>query len=213
MMNLKMRTVIILFSSTVFTLTVFMFSGCDNNDDNEPAPVKLTSGDSLMLVQMREEEKLARDVYNTLYAKWNTRIFSNIASSEQTHMDRVLDLLNKFGIPDPASAEPGKFNNADLQNLYNALVAKGDSSLVNALFVGATIEDLDIYDLEEFMDKTENEDILSVFGFLDCGSRNHMRAFVSQLESNGESYMPVYITEKEFNEIIASDKEQCGQNP
>lgn len=39
------------------------------------------------ILYMREEEKLARDVYEFLYAKWNVNTFGNIRRSEQTHMD------------------------------------------------------------------------------------------------------------------------------
>jgi NADH/NAD ratio-sensing transcriptional regulator Rex len=85
--------------------------------------------------------------------------------------------------------------------------------MINALLVGATIEDLDIYDLDEFMKKTTNTDILTGFQFLTCGSRNHMRAFVSQLVDNGAVYKPVYISLSEFNDIINSSREQCGQMP
>ncbi|UBM63090.1 DUF2202 domain-containing protein [Candidatus Sulfidibacterium hydrothermale] len=186
----------------------FLFSGCDDSSDN-PTP-KLNAEDSTMVVHMREEEKLARDVYTALYDKWGLRVFTNIARSEQTHMDEVLKLLNKYGIPDPASSEPGKFNNPDLQALYTSLVAKGDSSLTNSLLVGATIEDLDIYDLEEYMSKTTNQDILNTFQFLTCGSRNHMRSFVSQLQVYDITYTPVYISQTEFDDIINSPSEQCG---
>ncbi len=210
LMNVKLKSALTVILVAVLLGGSLMFSGCDNKSDT-PEPAKLTAEDSTMLMQMREEEKLARDVYVALYYKWGLRVFTNISRSEQTHMDEVLKLLNEFGLPDPASSEQGKFNNPDLQTLYGALVAKGDSSLVNALLVGATIEDLDIYDLEEFMKKTSNADILSGFQFLTCGSRNHMRAFVSQLMAQGASYTPVYISQAEFDEIINSTNEQCGR--
>ena len=48
------------------------------------------------LMYMREEEKLARDVYATLYEKWGTRIFNNIRVSEQRHMDAVKALSREI---------------------------------------------------------------------------------------------------------------------
>ena len=206
--NLRNLIPVILLTLIAGSALVFS-SGCDDSSDTNPVP-QLNAEDSTMLVHMREEEKLARDVYNTMYEKWALKIFTNIAQSEQTHMDEVLKLLNKYGIPDPASSEPGKFNNPDLQSLYTYLVAKGDSSMINGLLVGATIEDLDIYDLEEYMKKTTNTDILSTFQFLTCGSRNHMRAFYSQLQDNGASYTPSYISQEEFDQIINSASERCG---
>ena len=54
------------------------------------------------LLYMREEEKLARDVYLTMYVKWKTHVFSNIADSEQMHTLAVKSLLDAYGLYDPA---------------------------------------------------------------------------------------------------------------
>ena len=45
----------------------------------------LTESEIQDLVFIREEEKLARDVYDALRLRWGSRVFSNIESSEQTH--------------------------------------------------------------------------------------------------------------------------------
>lgn len=101
------------------------------------------------LLYMREEEKMARDVYIALGKKWNARVFDNISSAEQTHMDAILLLLNKYSIQDPVGNNGiGVFTNQKLQELYNQLVQQGNLSLVEAFKSGATIEDLDIYDLK-----------------------------------------------------------------
>ncbi len=161
------------------------------------------------LVYMREEEKLARDVYQTLYEKWGAKVFVNITQSEQTHMDAVLTLLNRYGLTDPASAQAGVFQNVDLQTLYTDLVAQGSASLIEAYNVGALIEDLDINDLELYMSGTIREDLLVVYENLQRGSRNHLRAFNSQIEQmTGTSYVPVYISETAFIEIIGNDTER-----
>ena len=57
------------------------------------------------LIHMREEEKLAQDVYLTLYDTWGKNIFQNIAQSEATHTDAVANLLKQFGIDDPVREE------------------------------------------------------------------------------------------------------------
>ncbi len=62
----------------------------------------LTAAEEEGLLFMREEEKLARDVYLVLFDKWGLRVFENIAESEQRHMDAVLYLLGKYGLDDPA---------------------------------------------------------------------------------------------------------------
>jgi len=175
-----------------------------NSLPNEPlSPAELTS-----LPFMREEEKLARDVYITLYSKWGSTILSNISNSEQTHMDAVLMLLNKYGLADPVGSNPvGVFSNASLQNLYHQLVAQGTASLLNAYKVGATIEDLDIYDLTKALISVDNQDIRLVYNMLAKGSRNHMRSFYGNILNLGGTYIPQYITQAEFDAIINSPME------
>ncbi len=160
------------------------------------------------LVYMREEEKLARDVYISLYNKWGNSIFNNIAQSEQSHMDGIMLLLNKYQLTDPAGSNGmGIFSNATLQNLYTTLVAKGTNSLFDAYIVGATIEDLDIFDLNNSLVSVDNKDIYLVYNNLTKGSRNHMRSFYKNILNLGGSYTPQYITRAEFDLIINSEME------
>lgn len=175
------------------------------------APATITPEEEEMLVYMREEEKLARDVYMNFFSQYEEQIFSNISKSEQRHMDRVLCLLEHYGLNDPASAEPGVFSNPELQALYNDLISQGSTSLTDAFRVGATIEDVDIYDLETSLGQTSNEAIGAIFGHLLCGSRNHMRAFSGWLSNNGETYTPRHISQEAYDAILASGNERCGK--
>jgi hypothetical protein len=160
------------------------------------------------LLYMREEEKLARDVYITLFEKWGVPIFSNISQSEQTHTEAVRAILVKYNIKDPVTNDAvGVFVNAELKKLFDDLVKRGEVSVEEALSVGAFIEDLDIKDLQNNISKTDNEDIKLVYENLMRGSRNHLRSFVSQLKSRGVTYKPEYITAQEYESIIASPKE------
>lgn len=168
----------------------------------------LNAEEILSLEIMREEEKLAHDVYTTLYGVWNVSIFTNIAKSEQTHTDAVLDLLNKYQLPDPVGNNAvGVFTDTTLQALYNQLVAQGSISLLDGYKVGATIEDLDIYDLNEWLTKVDNEDIRFVYDNLNKGSRNHMRSFYGKVTSSGGTYSAQYITQAELDAIINSPRE------
>lgn len=163
------------------------------------------------LVFMREEEKLARDVYIALYDVWGLNIFSNISQSEQTHTESVRALLVKYNIEDPVVDDAvGVFTNKDLAQLYVALVEQGKGSVEEALKVGALIEDLDIKDLQEWISDTDNDDIKLVYENLMRGSRNHLRSFVSQIKSRGETYVPEYITIEEFETILESSRETGG---
>lgn len=160
------------------------------------------------LIFMREEEKLARDVYITLYNKWGVNIFTNISNSEQTHMDAIMMLLNKYSLTDPIGSNAvGVFNNVILQNLYNQLVTQGNTSVSDAYKVGATIEDLDIFDLQNALTAIDNQDIKFVYEILTKGSRNHMRSFYKTILSVGDTYTPQYITQAAFDTIINSSME------
>ncbi|MBZ0266990.1 DUF2202 domain-containing protein [bacterium] len=163
------------------------------------------------LLFAREEEKLARDVYLTLLDATGFVIFANISEAEQRHMDAVLGRLNARDIPDPIVDDAvGVFVNPVLAQLYTDLVGIGLQSPLAALTVGATIEDLDLNDLAGMTDRTTARDILRVYEALTCGSRNHMRAFVSQLQAMGASYEAQYITAAELEAILASSHERCG---
>ena len=174
-------------------------------DINNLPKSDLSNAEKDALIQMREEEKLARDVYKTLHDKWDLQIFENISRSEQRHMDMVKLLLDKYELPDPVKNDTvGQFTSSEMQKLYNDLVAQGSKSKVDALKVGATIEDLDIYDLDNLLKIVDNEDIKVVFENLRTGSTHHMNAFTNWLNNEGEKYTPQYIDQKEYDQILDS---------
>lgn len=132
---------------------------------------ELDDAERAAIVYMREEEKLAYDVYQELYRLWGSGVFANISAAELTHMASVELLLSRYGIPDPAAdTTAGEFVDPALQALYDELVAKGSLSLVDAFTVGATIEGLDIADLQQR--ESAQPDIALVFDNLELGSRN-----------------------------------------
>lgn len=162
----------------------------------------LTVTEEATLLWMREEEKLARDVYLTLYKVWNKPIFSNIAESEQAHMDALLKKIELFGLIDPALPDVGDFANPELQALYDELVARGKLSYVDALTVGATIEDMDIRDIGNAIAETTNLPLKTTYESLLEGSKNHLRAFVDLLDQEGVEYSPQYIDQAVFDAIL-----------
>jgi len=174
-------------------------------------PGELSAAESTALLYMREEEKLAHDVYVTLYAQWSLPIFQNISQSEQTHTDAVKALLDRYGLADPGSSEIGVFTNPDLQALYSELVARGSQSLAEAIQVGAAIEEIDILDLQERLAQTDNADIQQVFNNLMNGSYNHLRAFISTLNTQtGETYQPQYLSAEAYQAIINTSMGRGG---
>lgn len=156
-----------------------------------------------------EEEKLARDVYASLGATWKVRIFANISRAEQAHMDAVKLMLDRYQISAPAAALPaGTFDDAGLQQLYVDLVAKGSLSIVDALEVGATIEDLDLRDVTALIASSDNIDLDTLYQNLAKGSRNHLRSFVDQLALLSVTYLPLYLDQAAFDAIIAAEMER-----
>jgi len=162
------------------------------------------------LEYMREEEKLARDVYRTLYDLWGLPVFDNIAGSEQVHTTQVEDMMEKYGLTDPVVDDTtGVFVNQVLANLYQELITAGGMSSLKALYVGAAIEELDMIDLQHAIDATDNDDIRRLYENLMRGSRNHLRAYVGQIENLGIVYEAQYLTQDEVDAIVDSPVERA----
>lgn len=165
------------------------------------------------ILYLREEEKLARDVYEFLYTKWGSNPFGNIRQSEQTHMDRMKTLITTYKLADPVgnnNDKPGVFTNALLQKYYNELATVGSQSLTEALKVGAKIEELDINDLNVRIKQTKQTDITSTYNYLKMASENHLRAFVRRMKMQGVNYEPVILAKAEFDKIISAKDNNRG---
>ena len=174
---------------------------------------ELSSDEAAALLFMREEEKLARDVYTALYATWKLPTFQNIASSEQTHMDQIGLLLTRYNLPDPAKTA-GVFTDANLQALYTKLVAQGNLSIADALKVGGAIEEIDIKDLQTRLAQTDNADIQQVYNSLMSASYNHLNAFARNLSNQtGETYAPQYLSAEAYMSISSSGTGNGGGRP
>ncbi|HSO46158.1 MAG TPA: DUF2202 domain-containing protein [Rhodoferax sp.] len=172
---------------------------------------ELSTEEIAALKFMREEEKLAHDVYVALYSLWGANVFYQIALSETTHTEAILALLTKYNIDDPAATTaPGAFADPELQTLYNTLMTLGQVNLIEALKVGALIEETDIHDINEKLTITDEADIVTVYTSLLCGSRNHLRAFNENLLKQGVTYVPQVISQEEWDAIANASAETCG---
>lgn len=159
------------------------------------------------LAFIREEEKMARDVYDAMYVLWPDKpIFDQISDSEQEHMDAILTLLDKYGLPDPAQG-PGVFTDPDIQGLYDWLISRGEVSEIDALYAGAFIEEYDIHDLQMAIEETDNPDVQQVYSNLEQGSENHLRAYVGLIEETGVIYEAQWLTQAEVDEILAASSQ------
>ena len=171
----------------------------------------LSEAEARDLQHMREEEKIARDVYLALGQRWALPPLHHIPGSEQAHMDAVAWLLEHHGLPDPVQdLPPGRFHSPAFQTLYHQLIEAGLSSELEAIRVGLLIEELDIVDLQQARERTQNPVIDAVYDDLERGSRNHLRAFFRHLRRHGAHYTPQHLDAHSFERIALSGRESCA---
>lgn len=178
-------------------------SNAQNPSLQIPAGV-LTEQDKIDLHYLQEEEKLARDVYLTLRAKFNSVIFQNISESEQRHTDSVLNLLNLYQIPSVALSEVGKFHDASLQTLYNDLILSGTKGASEASLVGALVEEVDIADLKKMLSTTKNPDLMNTYRKLMTASERHLNSFVSlwKSQTGSTAYKAQVLSQADVDTIL-----------
>lgn len=187
--------------------------GGGQNQSNSSAPVvaegSLNQVETDYLLQMREEEKVARDVYLFLYEKWQLMPFSNISGAEQNHMDQVKAVMDAYQLADIALAERGQFDSSALQALYDDLIAKGSVSADAALSVGALVEEVDIKDLQDAIASTTNAALISMYTDLLLASENHLRAFVRNLGQDSTTYTAQLLPAAEVDRILKGENAEA----
>lgn len=212
MMNLRKKIVLGVTIATCVGLISPTFLYAQTRNRLDVVSPSTTNSQTLTIAEieglkfMREEEKLARDVYHTLGDRWNLRSFQNIRQAEQRHMDQVKRLMQSSGITDPVvSDRVGVFTNPELAAVYTQLVQRGQTSLLEALNVGALIEETDIQDLRNRLNATNHPQLQALYENLLQGSYNHLRAFVRQLERQGGAYTSQVLSPQEFTAILAQE--------
>ena len=212
---------------STLTMTMVLFSGLSvacakqsaTSNDVSPANVStlnspsnassLSTDEINGLLQMVEEEKLAGDVYQTLYERTGLNNFKNIVEAERKHQAAVQNLLRQYGITDPTAGKAlGEFTQPSFTALYQDLIKAGSLSNADALKVGLKIEELDIFDLQQAAAQTSRDDIQRVYENLLRGSRNHLRSFHRALQAEQQSYAPEFLTQAQYNAIATSEQEK-----
>lgn len=167
----------------------------------------LTADEIEFLFAVREDEKLARDVYATFYTKFQNKIFENIGNSESTHLKAIERLYDYYEIDYPAVGDAGKFSDPQLQHLYDSLIVKGDS-LLAAVKIMANLEESNIFHYREVLKTITNTNIKIVIENLEKGSENHFKAAIRQITALGGVYTPLLISSEDYRDIIALGFEQ-----
>jgi hypothetical protein len=193
-------------------------------------PAGLDATEASHLTFMREEEKLARDVYLTLADLYpDQKVFSRIATrAEQTHTDTMRDKLDQFNLPDPnprtnkLPSSLGVFTGDEwgwyFTEKFTLLTAKGKESEIQALYVGAFIEELDMHDIavcpQIMIDRgfpspcgleyTDEGALQTAYRALISGSESHLRSYVGQIEAviGVGNYEAQYLTQAEVDAIL-----------
>lgn len=170
------------------------------------AQAKLNESEAAHLRFIREEEKLARDIYYVLAGMWDLKIFVKIAESEQRHTDAVRLVIEKYNISDPAKATPpGVFVNGEVQKLYNVLNERGKASSLEALKIGALTEEKDISDINVAMAGTNKPDLLDLYRYLKEGSSTHLRGFMAEIRKAGGDYAPQFLSISDFEKALKAN--------
>ena len=197
MRTLKLLATAMLVASLAATpLAALAGNGKGNGGRPDPAGVSaavlvpLTVDEIATLLWMREEEKLARDVYIKMTEYYSANIFSNIAAAEQKHFDAIGRKLDQYGIEDVAKLEIGAFYDQDLQKMYDDFVKEGQVGYVEALFVGVEIEEADLVDLSVAISETDSRPLKRTYSRLLIGSQHHLDSFIKLLEKEGIDYEP-----------------------
>lgn len=167
-----------------------------------PVTDSLSETDRSGLLLMREEEKLAGDVYRFFYSQFKYPVFNNISRSETAHSNAVLYLLKSYNIADPSTGVEGTFTNPEIQELFTSLTTKGSADIVEALKIGAFIEEYDIKDLKHEITATNNSAIIRVYSNLLRGSGFHLKAFTRLLKFKGVIYTPQILSQEEYDAIV-----------
>ena len=121
--NLNMKAVLLIMAGLAAALLMLLAPAA--GVDAAPAESMtgaLSADETADLLYMREEEKLARDLYLAFYDRYGLPAFSNIAAAEQRHMDAVRYVLEGYGLVDPA----GEFRP---QGIYSSFVQMRDKFL------------------------------------------------------------------------------------
>lgn len=170
-----------------------------------PTTTALAAAEVDALRRMREEEKLAHDVYRALES--NSFVFERIQGAERHHFAMVGMLLQRHGVADPAKPEPGVFTDPALQARYRELVDQGKVSRQAALATGVEVEEQDLRDLAEALAQTKQPGIRHVYENLSRATRNHLRAFHHALVAEGGTYTPKFLDRTAFEQILAAPME------
>ena len=162
--------------NTVLVLVSWLVLGVLSRAADVPSPVVLDARDARALLFQLEEERMARELYAALGARWDAPQFSRIGAAEARHEALLRALAERAGLAPPA-VEAGRFADPVLQGRYDELLARGLASRAEALAVGAAVERQDLADLRSLLQDGTHPALREVATRLAAGSERHLAAF------------------------------------
>lgn len=182
-------------------------AACPSNAATPATPTTLAASDLIFAI---EEERVAHDIYAAAAARWNLRVFANIAESESRHAAALTALAATIGVQ-PPPAQAGVYATADLQALHDQLLDLVNGSATGALRAGALIEETDIADLRRLSALATDPASQAVIADLIAASYNHLAAFVRNLKAAGVVYEPQILAAEEFAAVTNAAPGRGGQ--
>lgn len=187
------------------------------------------------LVFTCEEEKLARDVYRVLGRSFpEIGSFAEMEANKEHNKCAVLDLMRKYRVSVPhVNDNVGVFSWGSygryFTEKYLVLTSQGTSNPLNALYVGAFMEELNILDIDQCpkvivdinngiseasacgRNYTDNPDVLRVYDSLVEESRRHLRLLVRDIEQiiGVGNYQAQVLPQDQVDAILA--RQQTAQ--
>jgi hypothetical protein len=189
--------------------------GCGNGPANDcpgvcavraesTAPLTLSASAQEALRFQIDEERMAGELYQALGEKHDVPPFKNIPRAEARHRELLENLATRAGLTPARPTTAGRYETPAIQARHDALLARGQASLIEALKVGALVEEQDIADLRALVATTDNPELKSVVTALEQGSRHHLNAFVRNLRSRGVEYVAQVLTPAEVAELTTA---------
>lgn len=162
------------------------------------------------LQRIREQRKLARDLYWDLAKHWGSLVLVRLGAAEQTHLNTLDTLLDHYGLSDPVAGHAvGESGDPKFQALHVQIVEVGHRSEMAASQAGLLVEEMSLSDLAAARARTRQPEIAAVYDDLLRNSRNHLRALFRQMQRFEGEYVPQSLSLSDFEAIVWTQPEPC----
>lgn len=158
----------------------------------------LSQGERDSLKYVKESEELAYKLYSTLYEMWEHETFNELKKAEKSHVDTIEKLITEYNIVVDSETSPY------FKRLYTDFTKKALDSFNDALYIAATVEEMAIFDYNEYLKASTDERLKNIYTALSYRSMANLRLLNKQLEELGSRYEGKYLSIEEMRRILGS---------